>query len=138
MPERLLIRSWTPRLRGLRCTASYHSVRWLRDGQVRAPSRLHALSERLGDLYWTEPISFGPSGSWPWYGLASRVYLSFGRFGWRFVFLLSVVPIVAVIAGGTFVREPERFDRLQSVKSESTSGDRIGGWSLLEMSAVAR
>lgn len=60
-------------------------------------------------------------GGWPLgVFLASGVYLAFGRLGWRFVFLLGVLPIVAVIAGRSFVREPERFERLQGVKSETT------------------
>jgi MFS family permease len=60
-------------------------------------------------------------GGWPLgVFLASGVYLAFGRLGWRFVFLLGVLPIVVVIAGRFFVREPERFERLQGLRSEAT------------------
>jgi MFS family permease len=51
-------------------------------------------------------------GGWPLgVFLASGVYLLFGGMGWRFVFLLGVLPVVAVIAGRIFIRESPRFER---------------------------
>src|SRR5450631_3997635 len=56
-------------------------------------------------------------GGWPLgVFLASGAYLAFGRFGWRFVFLLGVLPLVAVILGRFFVRESERFEHVQHVR----------------------
>src|SRR3984885_5265644 len=67
-------------------------------------------------------------GGWPLgVFLASGAYLVFGRFGWRFVFLLGVLPIVAVILGRFFVRESERFEQVQSDREAVRRGDRAGG-----------
>src|ERR1700722_13815752 len=64
-------------------------------------------------------------GGWPLgVFLASGAYLVFGRFGWRFVFLLGVLPIVAVILGRFFVRESERFEHVQSVRKAVREGDQ--------------
>ena len=50
-------------------------------------------------------------GGWPLgVFLASGVYLVFGHYGWRFVFLLGVLPVLAVIVGRIFIRESERFE----------------------------
>ena len=50
-------------------------------------------------------------GGWPLgVFLASGVYLLFGSYGWRFVFLLGVLPLLAVILGRIFIRESERFE----------------------------
>jgi MFS family permease len=63
-------------------------------------------------------------GGWPLgVFLASGAYLAFGRFGWRFVFLLGVLPIVAVILGRFFVRESERFEQVQSAREAVRRGD---------------
>jgi MFS family permease len=63
-------------------------------------------------------------GGWPLgVFLASGSYLAFGRFGWRFVFLLGVLPIVAVILGRFFVRESERFEQVQQAHTGVSPGD---------------
>ncbi|WP_215747828.1 MULTISPECIES: MFS transporter [Gluconobacter] len=50
-------------------------------------------------------------GGWPLgVFLASGVYLIFDRMGWRFVFLLGVLPILAVMLGRVFIKESERFE----------------------------
>lgn len=64
-------------------------------------------------------------GGWPLgVFLAAGVDLLFGRYGWRFVFLLGVVPIVMVIIGRSFIRESERFDHMQKVKQVRRNGNR--------------
>jgi MFS family permease len=63
-------------------------------------------------------------GGWPLgVFLASGAYLIFGRFGWRIVFLLGVLPIVAVILGRFFVRESERFENVQKTRAATRQGD---------------
>ncbi|WP_084712352.1 MFS transporter [Tanticharoenia sakaeratensis] len=63
-------------------------------------------------------------GGWPiGVFLASGVYLAFGQYGWRFVFLLGVLPLVAVIAGRFFIRESERFEHLQDVREAQRAGN---------------
>jgi MFS family permease len=50
-------------------------------------------------------------GGWPLgVFLASGVYLAFGHYGWRFVFLLGVLPVVAVMFGRVFIRESDKFE----------------------------
>lgn len=50
-------------------------------------------------------------GGWPLgVFLASGVYLLFGSHGWRFVFLLGVLPLVAVIFGRIFIQESARYE----------------------------
>lgn len=62
-------------------------------------------------------------GGWPLgVFLASGVYLVFDRFGWRFVFLLGVLPIVMVMIGRVFIRESERFEHLQEVRRAMRQG----------------
>ena len=64
-------------------------------------------------------------GGWPLgVFLASGVYLAFSGFGWRFVFLLGVIPIVMVMVGRLFIRESERFDHIQEVKRARNAGDQ--------------
>jgi MFS family permease len=64
-------------------------------------------------------------GGWPLgVFLASGAYLVFSRFGWRFVFLLGVLPILAVILGRFFVRESERFEHVQNIRAAPRQGDR--------------
>lgn len=76
-------------------------------------------------------------GGWPLgVFLASGVYLAFGRLGWRFVFLLGVLPILAVIAGRFFVRESERFEHLQRVRDAVRRGDQIAVGELISKQAV--
>jgi MFS family permease len=76
-------------------------------------------------------------GGWPLgVFLASGVYLAFGRFGWRVVFLLGVLPIVAVIAGRFFVRESERFEHVQEVRRAVRQGDQTTVDALLQKQRV--
>ena len=76
-------------------------------------------------------------GGWPLgVFLASGVYLAFGHLGWRFVFLLGIIPIVAVIVGRIFIRESERFEHVQAVKEASRAGDRARLDSLLQRHGV--
>jgi MFS family permease len=77
-------------------------------------------------------------GGWPLgVFLASGVYLMFGGLGWRFVFLLGLLPIIAVILGRFFVRESERFEHLQSVRNAVRQGDHVTVDALLEKRKVA-
>lgn len=63
-------------------------------------------------------------GGWPLgVFLASGVYLAFIGFGWRFVFLLGVLPIVVVMIGRVFIRESERYQHVQEVKKAQEQGD---------------
>jgi len=64
-------------------------------------------------------------GGWPLgVFLAAGVDLLFGHLGWRFVFLLGVIPIVLVIAGRSFIKESERFEHLQKVRRAHRVGDQ--------------
>ena len=72
-------------------------------------------------------------GGWPLgVFLASGVYLTFGRLGWRFVFLLGVLPIAAVIFGRYFVRESDRFEQVKSLRKAVRQGDQAAVEALLE------
>ena len=58
-------------------------------------------------------------GGWPLgVFLASGVYLVFGHLGWRFVFLLGVLPVLAVIVGRIFIRESERFEHARGTTAD--------------------
>lgn len=62
-------------------------------------------------------------GGWPLgVFLASGVYLIFGAMGWRFVFLLGVLPILAVMFGRVFIKESERFE--EEKNRQSSEGTR--------------
>ena len=77
-------------------------------------------------------------GGWPLgVFLASAVYLTFGHLGWRFVFLLGILPLAVVMVGRVFIRESERFSHLQDVREAHRSGDQARLESLLEHHAVA-
>ena len=77
-------------------------------------------------------------GGWPLgVFLASGVYLAFGHYGWRFVFLLGVLPIVAVIIGRIFIRESERFTHLEEVRQARRAGDATRVAALLARHPVA-
>jgi MFS family permease len=77
-------------------------------------------------------------GGWPLgVCLASGVYLSFGHLGWRFVFLLGVLPLVVVLFGRVFIRESERFTHLQEVRDAHRAGDKVRLDTLLKRHAVA-
>jgi MFS family permease len=56
-------------------------------------------------------------GGWPLgVFLASGVYQVFIGYGWRFVFLLGVIPILIVLVGRAFIRESDRFRHVREVK----------------------
>ena len=77
-------------------------------------------------------------GGWPLgLFLASGVFLLFGHLGWRFVFLLGVLPILVVMLGRFFVRESERFEHLQQVRAAHRAGDQASLATLLEKHDVA-
>ena len=64
-------------------------------------------------------------GGWPLgVFLAAGVFLAFGHWGWRVVFLLGVLPILAVMVGRLFIRESERFEHLQDVRAAHRAGDQ--------------
>ena len=63
-------------------------------------------------------------GGWPvGVFLASAVYAIFIGFGWRFVFLLGVIPIVAVIIGRAFIKESHRYQHVKEVKKAREEGN---------------
>ncbi len=64
-------------------------------------------------------------GGWPLgVFLASGVYLLMIGYGWRYVFLLGVIPIIAVIVGRMFVKESDRYLHLKAVKAAKEAGDQ--------------
>ena len=68
-------------------------------------------------------------GGWPLgVFLASGVYALFIDLGWRFVFLLGVIPIIVVLIGRAFIHESDRFRHVQELKQAQSSGDeeRVG------------
>ncbi len=63
-------------------------------------------------------------GGWPLgVFLASGVYQLFIGFGWRFVFLLGVIPIIVVLIGRIFIRESDRFRHVREVKEAREEGN---------------
>ena len=89
-------------------------------------------AERRGLLYSIV------QGGWPiGVFLASGVYLVFGGLGWRVVFLLGVLPIVAVIIGRIFIRESERFQHLDAVRKAQRAGDDAEVAALLRRHPIA-
>ncbi|WP_052130746.1 MFS transporter [Erwinia typographi] len=58
-------------------------------------------------------------GGWP-LGVffASAVYMAFGHFGWRVVFLLGTIPIAVVIIGRIFIKESDRFEEHKQARGE--------------------
>ena len=64
--------------------------------------------------------------------LASAVYLLFIGEGWRFVFLLGIVPMILVIVGRYYIRESERFRHLEEVREARRAGDEARVGSLLQ------
>lgn len=63
-------------------------------------------------------------GGWP-LGIffASGVYLIFADFGWRIVFLLGVIPLIMVMIGRSFIKESDRFEQIQTLKSAQENHD---------------
>lgn len=77
-------------------------------------------------------------GGWPLgVFLASAVYLAFGHLGWRFVFLLGILPLIVVLFGRVLIRESERFSHLQDVRKAYRSGDQARLDALLQRHGVA-
>lgn len=64
--------------------------------------------------------------------MASAVYLLFSGHGWRFIFLLGIVPMILVIIGRYFIRESDRFRHLQELRAARRAGDERRVRSLLE------
>lgn len=65
-------------------------------------------------------------GGWPLgVFLAAGIYLAFGRFGWRVVFLFGVLPMVAVLFGRYFVRESDRFEQVQKLRKIGRREDQV-------------
>ena len=63
-------------------------------------------------------------GGWPvGVFLASGVYLTFIDFGWRFVFVFGLIPLIVVIIGRLFIRESDRFRHVKEVKAAHKAGD---------------
>jgi MFS family permease len=63
--------------------------------------------------------------------MASAVYLLFIGEGWRFVFLLGIVPMILVIIGRYYIRESDRFRHLQALRAAHRAGDQAQVESLL-------
>jgi MFS family permease len=64
-------------------------------------------------------------GGWPLgVFLAAGVYELFIGYGWRFVFLLGVIPLLTVIIGRTFIRESDRFHHLRQIKAAKADGNQ--------------
>lgn len=64
-------------------------------------------------------------GGWPLgVFLASGVYLAVSGLGWRWVFAFGVIPLVVVIIGRRWIREPERFTHLVAVRRALARGDQ--------------
>jgi len=77
-------------------------------------------------------------GGWPLgVFLASGVYLMTGQYGWRVVFLLGVIPLVAVILGRLFIRESERFEHMADIRTAHQSGDEARVEALRAQRAIA-
>lgn len=57
-------------------------------------------------------------GGWPLgVFLASGVYLGFISFGWRVVYLIGVIPLIVVVIGRVYIKDPERFESLVKAKA---------------------
>jgi predicted MFS family arabinose efflux permease len=52
------------------------------------------------------------------------VYLAFIGFGWRFVFLLGVIPIIVVMVGRLFIKESDRFRHVKEVQEAREAGNQ--------------
>jgi len=56
-------------------------------------------------------------GGWPiGVFLASGIYLITIRFGWQIVFAIGAIPLVAVVIGRYWVKDPERYESLRKIK----------------------
>ncbi|MGH6916450.1 MAG: MFS transporter [Geminicoccaceae bacterium] len=63
--------------------------------------------------------------------MASAVYLLFIGEGWRFVFLLGIVPMILVIIGRYHIRESDRFRHLEELRAARRAGEEAQVESLL-------
>lgn len=97
-----------------------------------------APADRRGMLYSVV------QGGWPLgLFLASAVYSLTIRFGWHVVFLFGVLPILVVIGGRAFLREPDRWKQLKEVRDADAEGDpdkvrRLAGRYHLDAEEVTR
>ncbi|MGC8621839.1 MAG: MFS transporter [Caldisphaera sp.] len=65
-------------------------------------------------------------GGWPLgVFLASAVYLSFIRFGWREVFLIGIIPLLLVVIGRYYIKEPTRYEDIKKAREELKKGKPI-------------
>lgn len=64
--------------------------------------------------------------------MASAVYLLFSGHGWRFIFLLGIVPMLLVTVGRFFIRESDRFQHLEQLRAARRAGDDARVASLLK------
>ena len=55
--------------------------------------------------------------------LASGVYLAFHHLGWRTVFAIGVLPLVAVIIGRRFLHESQRWENVREIRQARETGD---------------
>jgi MFS family permease len=55
--------------------------------------------------------------------LASVVYLSAIHLGWRYLFLFGVPPLIVVVIGRLWIKEPERWLHLKEVREALKAGD---------------
>lgn len=63
-------------------------------------------------------------GGWPLgVFMASAIYLLFSSYGWRFVFLFGIIPLLVVAVGRYKIRESERFEHIKSVREAVDAGD---------------
>ncbi len=70
-------------------------------------------------------------GGWPLgVFLASGIYLATIRFGFRIVFAIGAIPLIAVVIGRYWIKEPERYENLKRIKALLKKGvpmDQIEG-----------
>lgn len=69
--------------------------------------------------------------------LASGVYLAFHGLGWRVVFAIGVLPLVAVVIGRRYLHESERFENVQAIRDARRAGDDEQMQRLLKVHDVA-
>jgi MFS family permease len=63
-------------------------------------------------------------GGWPvGVFLASAVYLTFHQLGWRVVFVFGIIPMIAVIIGRYWIKEPARFLHLKQIREAKRTAD---------------
>jgi MFS family permease len=76
-------------------------------------------------------------GGWPLgVFLASGVYLLASGYGWRFVFLWGVIPLILVIIGRYWVRESDRYLHFREVREATAAGDQARVAQLLQEYSV--